>query len=62
MPDRAERRHDRHRRSQPHKDLLKYIIPFTGLPADYYALNPAEEFVTDISKSHAQAYVDHFYA
>jgi hypothetical protein len=48
--------------SQPHKDLLKYIIPFTGLPADYYPMNPAEQFVTHLSKSHAQAYVEHFYA
>ena len=48
--------------SQPHRDLLRYIIPFTGLPADSYPINPAEEFVTHISKNHAQAYVDHFYA
>jgi hypothetical protein len=48
--------------SQAHKDLLKYVVPFTGLPADYYPLNPAEQFVTHVSKSHAQAYLDHFYA
>jgi hypothetical protein len=48
--------------SQPHRDLLKYILPFTGLPADTYTIDPAEQNVSHISMGHARAYVDHFYA
>jgi len=44
--------------SQPHKDLLRYIVQFTGLPADSYPVDPAEPFVTHVSKGHAQVYVD----
>jgi hypothetical protein len=46
---------------QPHRQVLKYILPFTGLPADSYVINPAEPNLAYISKSHAIAYVDHFY-
>jgi hypothetical protein len=48
--------------TEPQKQLLKYILPFTGLPADSYVIDPAEKNVAHISKSHAQAYVDHFYS
>jgi len=47
--------------SQDQKNLLKYIIQFTSLPADYYTIDPSVGALQNISKSHAQAYLDHFY-
>ncbi|WP_010206331.1 hypothetical protein [Salinibacterium sp. PAMC 21357] len=43
------------------KNLLKYIMQFTSLPADYYTIDPSVVHLENISKSHVFAWMDYYF-